>query len=117
MSPSEVMGATTGFSPARAKTWPTIGSEHFTVHERGGTRAEVTEGTEGSFPGPEFKKSFKEPLKSDGVRLGRHGPNVRQDAVAESASARRRAMPRSDARRRRKRLAIRQSIGQGRDDE
>ncbi|MGW3917622.1 hypothetical protein ACWEBX_40095, partial [Streptomyces sp. NPDC005070] len=47
MSPSEVMGVMTGFSPARAKTWPTIGSEHFTVHERGDTWAEVAEGTEG----------------------------------------------------------------------
>ncbi|MEV6781778.1 hypothetical protein [Streptomyces sp. NPDC051098] len=49
MSPSEVMGVLTDFSSARAKTRPTIDSEHFTVHERGDTWAEVTEGTEGSW--------------------------------------------------------------------
>ena len=45
MSPSEVMGVLTDFSPERAKEWPSIDEEHFTVHERGDTWAEVTEGT------------------------------------------------------------------------
>ncbi|WP_392966257.1 hypothetical protein [Streptomyces sp. LN245] len=49
MSPSQVMGVLTDFSPARAKTWPMIDSEHFTIHERGDTWAEVTEGTEKSW--------------------------------------------------------------------
>jgi hypothetical protein len=43
------MGVLTDFSPARADTWPTIDSEHFMVHERGDTWAEVTEGTESSW--------------------------------------------------------------------
>ncbi|MFJ6837052.1 hypothetical protein [Streptomyces sp. NPDC091209] len=46
LSPSEVMGVLTDFSPARAQEWPTIDAEHFKVHERGDTWAEVTEGTE-----------------------------------------------------------------------
>ncbi|MBY8879666.1 hypothetical protein [Actinacidiphila acidipaludis] len=45
MSPAEVMGVLTDFSPERAKEWPTIDEEHLTVHQRGDTWAEVTEGT------------------------------------------------------------------------
>ncbi|MFD9124270.1 hypothetical protein [Kitasatospora sp. NPDC059571] len=45
LTPSEVMGVLTDFSPARAENWPTIDAEHFTVHELGDTWAEVTEGT------------------------------------------------------------------------
>ncbi|MGW6217358.1 hypothetical protein [Streptomyces sp. NPDC055109] len=49
LSPSEVMGVLTDFSPARAEEWPTIDAEHFKVHERGATWAEVTEGTESAW--------------------------------------------------------------------
>ena len=45
LSPSEVLGVLTDFSPARAENWPTIDAEHFTVHALGDTWAEVTEGT------------------------------------------------------------------------
>ncbi|MGW5348978.1 hypothetical protein ACWERV_00480 [Streptomyces sp. NPDC004031] len=49
MSPSEVMGVLTDFSPARVDEWPSIDADHFEVHERGDTWAEVTEGNEKSF--------------------------------------------------------------------
>lgn len=49
MSPPEVMSVLTDFSPARVDTWPSIDAEHFQVHERGDTWAEVTEGNAGSF--------------------------------------------------------------------
>ena len=45
LTPAEVMSVLTDFSPARAENWPTIDAEHFTVHARGDTWAEVTEGT------------------------------------------------------------------------
>ncbi|MFD4661499.1 hypothetical protein ACFWP2_38480 [Kitasatospora sp. NPDC058444] len=41
----DVLAVLTDFSPARAEAWPTIDAEHFEVHERGDTWAEVTEGT------------------------------------------------------------------------
>ncbi|MGW1091245.1 hypothetical protein ACWD4L_34425 [Streptomyces sp. NPDC002596] len=44
MSPREVMGVLTDFSPSRLEEWPSIDAEHFQVHERGDTWAEVTEG-------------------------------------------------------------------------
>lgn len=44
MSPSEVMGVLTNFGPSRVEQWPSIDAEHFHVHERGETWAEVTEG-------------------------------------------------------------------------
>ncbi|MFD6293862.1 hypothetical protein ACFWFU_03405 [Streptomyces sp. NPDC060235] len=44
MSPPEVMGVLTDFSPSRLDEWPSIDAEHFQVHERGDTWAEVTEG-------------------------------------------------------------------------
>ncbi|MFC8091681.1 hypothetical protein [Streptomyces sp. NPDC057301] len=49
MSPSEVMGVLTNFSPTRVEEWPSIDAEHFQVHERGNTWAEVTEGNEKSW--------------------------------------------------------------------
>lgn len=49
MSPSEVMGVLTDFSPSRVEEWPSIDAEHFQVHERGDTWAEVTEGNDKSW--------------------------------------------------------------------
>ncbi|WP_431970478.1 hypothetical protein [Nocardia sp. bgisy134] len=45
LSPAEVVQVLTDFGPTRAQTWPTIDAEHFVVHDRGDTWAEVTEGT------------------------------------------------------------------------
>ncbi|MRH92137.1 hypothetical protein GFY24_32660 [Nocardia sp. SYP-A9097] len=45
LSPAEVMHVLTDFGPRRPDVWPTIDAEHFVVHERGETWAEVTEGT------------------------------------------------------------------------
>jgi YD repeat-containing protein len=45
LSPAEVLGVLTDFGPTRPAAWPTIDTEHFTVHDRGETWAEVTEGT------------------------------------------------------------------------
>lgn len=45
LSPSAVLGVLTDFGPSRAEAWPTIDAEHFVVHDRGDTWAEVTEGT------------------------------------------------------------------------
>ncbi|MBF6195990.1 MULTISPECIES: SRPBCC family protein [Nocardia] len=45
LSPAEVVRVLTDFGPARAEAWPSIDAEHFVVHERGDTWAEVTEGT------------------------------------------------------------------------
>ncbi|MET8224432.1 hypothetical protein [Streptomyces sp. NPDC005301] len=45
LSPQDVLGVLTDFSPSRAEAWPTIDAEHFQVHDRGDTWAEVTEGT------------------------------------------------------------------------
>lgn len=39
------MAVLTDFGPARAQEWPSIDTEHFTVHALGDNRAEVTEGT------------------------------------------------------------------------
>ncbi|WP_405182086.1 hypothetical protein OG225_13990 [Nocardia sp. NBC_01377] len=48
LSPAEVVEVLTDFGPTRADTWPTIDADHFVVHDRGETWAEVTEGTEGT---------------------------------------------------------------------
>ncbi|MGW6726455.1 hypothetical protein ACWF9G_11165 [Nocardia sp. NPDC055029] len=45
LSPAEVVHVLTDFGPTRPEAWPTIDAEHFVVHERGETWAEVTEGT------------------------------------------------------------------------
>ncbi|MFJ2399162.1 hypothetical protein ACIOTI_41410 [Streptomyces sp. NPDC087843] len=45
LTPSAVLDVLTDFSPARAQEWPTIDSDHFTVHRFGDSWAEVTEGT------------------------------------------------------------------------
>ncbi|TQM26409.1 hypothetical protein [Nocardia bhagyanarayanae] len=45
LSPTELVRVLTDFGPTRAQTWPTIDAEHFVVHDRGDTWAEVTEGT------------------------------------------------------------------------
>ncbi|MET7597646.1 hypothetical protein ABZS84_21675 [Streptomyces sp. NPDC005481] len=45
LSPQDVLGVLTDFTPSRAEAWPTIDAEHFQVHDRGDTWAEVTEGT------------------------------------------------------------------------
>ncbi|GAA3592910.1 hypothetical protein [Streptomyces osmaniensis] len=45
LDPKEVLGILTDFGPSRAQAWPTIDADHFQVHERGDTWAEVTEGT------------------------------------------------------------------------
>ncbi|MFE6848970.1 hypothetical protein [Streptomyces sp. NPDC057686] len=49
MSPDEVMGVLTNFSPSRVDEWSSIDAEHFQVHERGDTWAEVTEGNDKSW--------------------------------------------------------------------
>lgn len=49
MSPDEVMGVLTNFSPSRVQEWSSIDADHFQVHERGDTWAEVTEGNEKSW--------------------------------------------------------------------
>ncbi|MCL2553809.1 MAG: hypothetical protein FWE15_08530 [Actinomycetia bacterium] len=46
LRPSEVMDVLTDFGPSRPQEWPSIDAEHFTVHARGDTWAEVTEGTD-----------------------------------------------------------------------
>ncbi|MBF6468348.1 hypothetical protein IU427_24715 [Nocardia beijingensis] len=45
LSPAEVLQVLNDFGPTRTQVWPTIDAEHFVVHERGDTWAEVTEGT------------------------------------------------------------------------
>jgi hypothetical protein len=45
LSVTELMDVLTDFSAARPDAWPTIDAEHFVVHDRGDTWAEVTEGT------------------------------------------------------------------------
>ncbi|MFJ3224651.1 hypothetical protein ACIPJS_15045 [Streptomyces sp. NPDC086783] len=45
LSPQDVLGVLTDFSPSRAEAWPTIDAEHLQVHDQGDTWAEVTEGT------------------------------------------------------------------------
>ncbi|MGW5385334.1 hypothetical protein [Nocardia sp. NPDC003963] len=45
LTPAEVVRVLTDFGPTRPELWPTIDAEHFVVHERGETWAEVTEGT------------------------------------------------------------------------
>ncbi|WP_348788975.1 hypothetical protein [Leifsonia sp. NPDC080035] len=45
LSTPELMSVLTDFSPARPAAWPSIDADHFTVHDRGETWAEVTEGT------------------------------------------------------------------------
>lgn len=41
----ELMTVLTDFSPARPAAWPSIDADHFVVHDRGESWAEVTEGT------------------------------------------------------------------------
>jgi len=45
LSPEGVLEVLTDFGPSRPQSWPTIDAEHFEVHGRGATWAEVTEGT------------------------------------------------------------------------
>ncbi|MET8426738.1 hypothetical protein [Nocardia sp. NPDC004860] len=45
LTPAEVVRVLTDFGPARTEAWPSIDAEHFVVHDRGETWAEVTEGT------------------------------------------------------------------------
>ncbi|MWB97846.1 hypothetical protein [Agromyces seonyuensis] len=45
LSPAEVIGVLTDFTPARAEAWPTIDAEHFEVHGIGSNWADITEGT------------------------------------------------------------------------
>lgn len=45
MTPAEVVRVLTDFGPDRAEVWPNIDAEHFRIHDRGDTWAEVTEGT------------------------------------------------------------------------
>ena len=44
LKPDAALAALTDFSAARPGNWPSIDAEHFLVHERGDTWAEVTEG-------------------------------------------------------------------------
>ncbi|MER7802534.1 SRPBCC family protein [Streptomyces parvulus] len=46
MTPDEVMGVLTDFTPARVERWPSIDAEHFQVHDRGDSWAEITEGND-----------------------------------------------------------------------
>jgi hypothetical protein len=43
-SPEQVLEAARDFSSRRAELWPDVHVEHFEIHERGDTWAEVTEG-------------------------------------------------------------------------
>jgi hypothetical protein len=43
-SPEKVLEAARDFSPRRADLWPDVHVEHFELHDRGETWAEVTEG-------------------------------------------------------------------------
>jgi hypothetical protein len=43
-SPEQVLQAARGFSPRRAELWRDVYAEHLTVHDRGETWADVTEG-------------------------------------------------------------------------
>ncbi|MEU6581787.1 hypothetical protein [Nocardia sp. NPDC046763] len=45
LTPAEVVRVLTDFGPTRTEVWPSIDAEHFVVHDRGETWAEVTEGT------------------------------------------------------------------------
>ncbi|KAA8884946.1 hypothetical protein F3087_31775 [Nocardia colli] len=45
LTPAEVVRVLTDFGPTRPDQWPSIDAEHFVVHDRGDTWAEVTEGT------------------------------------------------------------------------
>lgn len=45
LNPVALMDVLTDFGPTRPQQWPTIGTDHFQVHELGDTWAEVTEGT------------------------------------------------------------------------
>jgi hypothetical protein len=45
LTPSELLAVITDFGPNRAKRWPNIDEDHFTVHGEGDGWAEVTEGT------------------------------------------------------------------------
>ncbi|WP_433526922.1 hypothetical protein ACQPZ2_19955 [Nocardia pseudovaccinii] len=45
LSPAEVVRVLTDFGSSRPEVWPTIDADHFVVHDRGDTWAEVTEGT------------------------------------------------------------------------
>ncbi|MEV6098424.1 hypothetical protein [Nocardia sp. NPDC051981] len=45
LTPAEVVRVLTDFGPTRTEAWPSIDAEHFVVHDRGETWAEVTEGT------------------------------------------------------------------------
>jgi hypothetical protein len=45
LSPSEVMAVIVDFGPDRARVWPNVDEEHFTLHDKGEDWAEVTEGT------------------------------------------------------------------------
>ncbi len=44
LPPADVLRILTDFSPARAETWPGVDSSNLTVHDRGETWADVTEG-------------------------------------------------------------------------
>lgn len=43
-SPERILEAAVDFSPRRAELWRDVYSEHLTIHDRGDTWAEVTEG-------------------------------------------------------------------------
>jgi len=43
-TPEQVLEAARDFSPRRAELWPDVHMEHFELHDRGNTWAEVTEG-------------------------------------------------------------------------
>ena len=43
-TPEQVLEAARDFSPRRAELWPDVHMEHFEIHDRGDTWAEVTEG-------------------------------------------------------------------------
>jgi hypothetical protein len=45
VTPEQVLAAAHDFSQRRIDVWPAVRAEHFVVHERGGTTADVTEGT------------------------------------------------------------------------
>ncbi|GAA2207618.1 hypothetical protein GCM10009850_030760 [Nonomuraea monospora] len=45
LTPAAAMQVLTDFGPDRAQNWPSIDTDHFSVHGLGDTWAEVTEGT------------------------------------------------------------------------
>lgn len=55
MTPAEVMGVLTNFTPSRVEQWPSIDAAHYQVHDKGDTWAEVTEGNDKSWENARYE--------------------------------------------------------------